>query len=294
MSSPILPGLGIRPIPRRQWPAGLPREELFDKLLIWKLPQRGHRYVLSADISDGIGEDRSVADIYDVGTLTYPDEQVAQYITSGLDPVGFAGVLDAMGNLYVDDDKEPALCAIENNNHGMACQTHLQHHWGYDNLFIWQAYDKRRQRAQYSNSYGWQTNFRTRPMILTYFHRALNTKDAITGKRDVIINSPHTIAELPDFEAPQGGQLWQAEGNPHDDCIMTAAIGIWVCQTIHFGENEPMAEARRRRAEEEARKIVAAGGVEIDKYNTDWSEEEIAHGVQDEWNDAGGVEKPWW
>ena len=296
MSTPSLPGFGIKPIPQRQWPTGLSREDLFDVLLVWKPPKKGHRYVLSADIADGIGQDRSVGDVYDVGTIEYPDEQVAQFITSGLDPVGFAGVLDAIGNFYVDDDSEPALCAIENNNHGLACQTHLQHHWGYNNLFIWQSLDKRNPRARYSNSFGWVTNVRTRPIILTYLHRALHTKDEQTGVRDVIINSPHTIAEMLDFEAPPEGQLWQAEAiaGAHDDCIMCAAIGLWVCQTLRFDENEPMAEARRRRAEEQALKLASSGGAEADKINTDWTGDEIVAEVQDDWNSEGGARSwPW-
>jgi hypothetical protein len=79
----------------------------------------------------------------------------------------------------------------------------------------------------------------------------------------------------------------------HDDCIMTAAISVHVAQTMHYDENEPMAEARRRRAEEEARKLQASGGVVLTRVNTDWTDDEDKNDDYREWND-GGEEEPTW
>lgn len=270
------------------------REELLGKLLIWEPPRPDQLYVLSADVSDGIGLDRSVCDVTRVGTLAEPEEQVAQYVSATIDPVDFAHVLDMAGRLYRGSDGLEAVAAIECNNHGLATQSELQRHLGYDNFFIWQYEDAADPRRRQSARIGWYTTVRTRPIILVRYVKKVKTVDPNTGKPDYIINSPFTLEELRDFQIPPGGQLYQAEADPtaedaHDDTIMTGAIGLHVCQTMQFETQEPVGDARKRKEEERARQQAHAEklGRKRDWNNTDASVDEMRAGDGEE-DDAWG------
>lgn len=277
----IPPGFGFAIQPRSKWISSDPTD-LMDSLLIWELPRRTERYVVSADISSGTGLDRSVIDVTRVGTLQSPEEQVAQFITNSITPEDLAGYIDAIGNLYKwAQDDLPALVAIECNGMGLSTQTELLQHRGYTHLFIWRHEDAINPRSRYSRAYGWYTNRRTRPMIISRFFNAVTTLDERTGDPEYIINSPFTLEEMRDFQTP--GPLWMAEADPsnknaHDDCIMAAMIGVHVCRTLYLEENEPLPEQRRRLSEEKARQDEVArkaGQPRRDYINTDVSEDEM-------------------
>ena len=278
----IPPGMGLRALPKHRWQTS-DLDELMDVLLLWQLPRKGQRYVMPADISGGVGLDRSVADVIRVGTLTEPDEQVAQFVTSKVDPIDFAGYLDVIGRFYQDEDGSSALAAVETNNHGIATQGELQRHYGYDNFFIWQYEDTRDPRRRYSTKIGWSTTARTRPIILARLLKAIKTVDPRTGFPDYRINSLHTMAELRDFQTQ--GHLWEAEAaeGAHDDCVITSAIGVHVSQTLHFEDREPLEEQRRRHAEEKRRQEEAAAHLKSkrDYQNSDIAWDEIHMGEGD-------------
>src|SRR5678816_3684951 len=113
------------------------RPSLMDCLLVFEAPRRkGHtRYVLSADIADGIGQDRTSIDVIRLGTIEESAEQVAHFYSDSRTPTQAAYVLDALGHLYCDDDGYEALAAIETNNHRLSTQYTLQLHLGYTHVY---------------------------------------------------------------------------------------------------------------------------------------------------------------
>jgi hypothetical protein len=256
------PGYGFSAIPRSRW---FPQDEdllpsLMDRLLIWEKPRKTERYVVSVDVAGGTGLDRSVIEVLRVGTLKEPDEEVAQFVSDSIDAVELAYYIDPIGRYYQDAEGQEALVAVEFNGMGGTTQSELLHHLGYTNLYIWQHEDARDPRGRYSRAFGWYTNSRTRPMMLQRLFHAVTTLDERTGLPDFRINSPFTMDEMRDFQAPPGYPLWKAEafGDAHDDAIMAAAIAVQVAQTLHFEGNEPVAEQRRRLAEEKGRKVELA------------------------------------
>lgn len=224
-----------------------------DTLNVWESPRHDQLYILGVDVSDGIGLDRSVVDAFRVGTLTEPDEQVAQFVSSRIDPIDLAHVVDTVGRFYHTEGTE-ALAAIECNNHGLATQAELQRHCGYSNFFVWQYEDARDPKGRYSRRLGWYTSVRTRPLILSRFVKGVSTFDPHTSLADARINSPITLEEMRSFQTE--GQLWEAEAGlgAHDDCIMSAAIAVHVAQTLHFEDREPLSDQRRRLSEEATRR----------------------------------------
>lgn len=248
-------GYGLRlfsPAQRRAALAMPEDEGLYDVLLVWEPPRRGKQYVVSVDVSSGVGKDRSCIDVTRVGDIQQGEEQVAQFVSSQVDPIDLAYVIDPIGRFYKDVRSSlPAMVAIECNGLGLGTQNELQEHVGYHNLFIWQYLDATTPQGRFTTRYGWYTNQRTRPLALGRYFRNLKSVDPNTGQADYQLNSPLTLMELMDFKTP--GPLWMAEGDPYDDCVIAGAIGVHVAQTLQSEQREPLAESRRRLHEEKAR-----------------------------------------
>lgn len=248
-------GYGFVLIPPSQWPGDEDLPELMDKVLIWEPPRLDQLYVIGVDVGDGLGLDRSVIDVCRVGTVAQPDEQVAQFVSDTTDPVDLAKIIDPIGRFYRGKDGASALLAVEVNNHGIATQSELQRHIGYDNFFIWQYEDALDESRRMSNRIGWQTSQRTRPLILSRYLYAVKTIDKITGLPNYIVNSPFTVQDMRDFVTPPGMPLALAEAAPgaFDDCIMSGAISVHVSQTVQHESGETVADTRQRKAAEQAR-----------------------------------------
>jgi hypothetical protein len=249
---PVPPGYGFRRLDKAQL-AQLPnlRQSV---LAIWEYPRlRGsRRYILSVDVSDGLGLDYSVIDVIRQPTIEEPAEQVAQYCTNTLDPKALAFVCDAIGRYYADNDGVEALAAIETNSHGLATQDTLQLHLGYAHFYVWEYADAASQERRYSTRIGWVTSPRTRPLLLASFYGAITTIDPITAQPDFILNSPITRGELRHFITETTIGEAEAARGQHDDAVMSAAIGFYVAWRMSGGEVEPVAERRRRRSAAEA------------------------------------------
>lgn len=250
---------------------------LFNTLQIWQLPRKGQRYVLGVDVADGIGQDRSVCDVFRLGTLEESEEQVAQFISDTIPPRQFAGVIDAIGHLYKGPDGREALAAIELNNHGISVQDTLQLHLGYQHFFIWEVLDQADPSKRFTTKMGWTTTPRTRPILLDQFYTGVTTIDPVSGYSDCRINSPFTLDEMRDFRTD--GALWEAEAGKgaHDDCIIAGGIAHYVCWRLQGGETEPLADRRRRRAEESLRRQRAGVLQQADFRNSDISVEGQHH-----------------
>lgn len=250
----IPPGFGFHRLKGKELAERSGAKALFNTLQIWELPRKGHRYVISVDVADGIGKDRSVADVFRLGTLEEGEEQVAQFLSDDVAPRALAGVIDAIGHLYTWPDGREALVVIENNNHGISVQDTLQLHLGYRHFYLWEVLDQADPAKRWTTKIGWTTTPRTRPILLDQLYTGITTVDPITGYSDCRLNSPFTLDEMRDFTTD--GALWEAEAKKgaHDDCMMAAGIGHYVCWRLAGGETEPLADRRRRRAEEDARR----------------------------------------
>ena len=288
---PVPPGYGFRRIWKKGELAELPN--MRDTVLgIWEYPRtRGQRrYIISADIGDGLGKDYSVADVIRQPTIEEPAEQVAQFVSNRLTPTQFAFVMDAIGRYYCDEDSIEACATIECNNHGLSTQDTLQLHLGYTNFYVWEYADAANPDKRYSTRIGWLTTERTRPLLLDKFFEAITTLDPITGLPDFRLNSAVSRGELRHFIIPDepGSTLGDASAAPkqHDDAILSPAIGYYAAYRHSGGEMEPVAERRRRRNALVA--LRASAGLVPDYRNTAVTSDEADQGVDheyDEFND---------
>lgn len=260
-------------------------------LTIYEYPRaRGRRrYVLGIDVGDGLGQDYSVISVIREPTVEEPAEEVAQYVSNTIRPSLLAFVADAIGRFYCDEDALEALAAVEINNHGVTVQEMLQLHLGYTQFYVWEVVDAGDQSARYTKRIGWQTTTRTRPILLEKFHDAVTTTDPISGLADFRLNSPITRSELRYFVTE--GLLGEAEhaAGQHDDAIFGSAIGYYVAYKLSGGEQEPVAERRRRRALLREQH-VAAGIPRPDYRNTPISAAAADRGIDDDAEEAFGDE----
>lgn len=242
---------------------------LFNTLQMWEPPRKGHRYVLGVDVGDGLGRDRSVCDVFRLGTIEECEEQVAQFLSDDLSPHPFASVLDAIGHLYTWPDGREAMAAIECNYHGLSVQDTLQLHLGYRHFYIWEVLDQADPAKRWTTRMGWVTTNKTRPILLDQLYSGVTGIDPISGYSDCRINSNFTLDEMRDFQTD--GALWEAEAarGAHDDCIIAAGIAHYVAWRLMGGETEPLADRRRRRKEEELRRQRAGDRGPVDFRNSD-------------------------
>jgi hypothetical protein len=253
----VAPGYGMRSLKPSEWKSLLAEPDddgLFDRLLVFEPPRKGFLYIVSVDVSNGIGQDRSVIDVIRVATIREPNEQVAQFVTDQIDPSDLAFVVDTVGRLYKGRDDMPAEVAIEcGQGPGMTTQDVLFKQIGYPNLYVWQVLDNRALSKSFTTKLGWWTTRQSRPIIIQGLHHALKTVDPHTGVPDFRLNSPLTIRELRTFVSP--GPVWMAEAaeGAFDDCVMSAAIGNFVAERKQQGYRETIHETRRRLSEESAR-----------------------------------------
>lgn len=237
------------------------RKSLLDVLQVWEAPRRrGPRdYVAAVDVSDGLGADRSVVDIFRIPTILEPCEQVAQFITETRTPVELAYVIDALGRWYRSADDLEALAMIECNNHGLSAQDTLQLHLGYGRFYVWEYYDAAQPSKRYSNKIGWVTTQRTRPLILVRLLDAVKAIDPISGQPDLILHSPWTLQDMQDFGTPTGRIAdGEAVAGRYDDAVLSAAIGVYGAWRLAGGEHVPIDERRRQQAAERAERAQKA------------------------------------
>ncbi len=285
-------GSGLRALNVAEFTArGRGLTSLMDLLLVFEAPRRrpthrSYRYVLSADISDGIEQDRSSVDVVRVATLAEPHEQVAHFVTNTISPEDLAPVIDAIGHYYVDQDGIEAHAALETNNHGKSTQDLLQKHYGYGNFFVWQYMDKRQLDRRFSQAIGWATTPATRPILLSRLNTALKLIDPTTGAPGLIIHSPFTFADLGSFYSPTGRLAdGEAARGAHDDCVISIGIANYAAEQLLVGETEPLAERRHRFHEEQVAREADArltGGGPRDYRNTDCSSDEAGLGLSEE------------
>ena len=248
-------GYGFYPLQVQDLRQGGAHADGLGLFVMYEPPLRGSKYIVSADIADGLGLDRTSIDVIRLGTVERPVEQVGHYLSDRIKPREAAFIIDALGHMYVDDEGYEALAGIETNNHGLSTQDTLRLHLGYRHFYIWENLQSAG-RGHASPREGWYTTSRTRPIVLDHLYEALTTYDPHTGEPDLIINSTHTLAELHDFQTD--GLLADAEAaaGAHDDCLMSLAIGHYIGWRLAGGEREPLAEKRRRLRQINARRAA--------------------------------------
>ncbi len=169
-------------------------------------PIVGHVYSLGADVSGGVGEDRSVIEIFDV---TFDGEQVAEWVNDKIGPDIFAGKVATLGTMF-----NQAFLTVENNNHGIVTLDVLRNIYDPDMIYMNEGKGR---EEDHLLSFGYRTSSRTKPLIIGRLRKELATT--------VTIHSPLLKAELNSFVEHENGTLGAVSGS-HDDRVIASAMGV--------------------------------------------------------------------
>jgi len=188
------------------------KESVFDlnsegSLHVWEAPQKDTKYLIGADVAQGVGGDYSCAVVMDSERNV-----VALYRNNKIDPSRFGSLLFYLGRWYHN-----CLLSCESNSIGIATLQQL-HYMSYPNIYR----QKKTANAQIDilNTLGFKTTISTKAPIIS------NLQNMI---KDFDINIPSRIIldELKDYVVHQtisGGTKMGAAVGKYDDTVMSLAI----------------------------------------------------------------------
>lgn len=188
------------------------KEPIFntDEVRVFEKQQRGHEYVITADVSEGIGGDSSTFSVIDV--TKRPFEQVAAFSDNKISPHLFSAMLVKYAKIYNN-----AYLCVENNDHGSVVNYSIVNDHEYENMYIesWQNTDK----------IGLRTTKRTKRLGCTHF------KDLLEGGK-LIVNDNFTIQEICKFEEKNG--TYKGAHGSSDDLVMSLVLFGYLASTERF------------------------------------------------------------
>lgn len=193
-------------------------------LKVFKEPVKNRKYVVGADVAEGIevssatGKegDWSVADVMDAETW----ETVAKY-RAHIDPDLFGDVIFDIATYY-----NTALVGVEANNHGIVTIQNLKKRF-YRNLYEReptpeeQEFDKIR-----TTLLGWLTNKKTKPLMIRNLASAIRDNQIIDY--DLVF-----IGEAMVYTSNERGVYGDKEGG-HDDTVMAKAIALQLADFVSY------------------------------------------------------------
>lgn len=184
-----------------------------DNFKIWKMPESDRIYSIGVDVSEGIGKDRSVIQIFDITDLSRI-EQVATYSNADINTTDFAQKVIEISDLY-----GKPLLSVERNGPGTDVCQRLYVDNRYPNFVCHGTNSKELERQ--------------RPGIIcsnnTKYPGIVNMKYWLCDTFKVIIRDREFLDELRHFERKPNNK-WGAEWGYHDDLVMGA---VWSLNVLH-------------------------------------------------------------
>jgi hypothetical protein len=182
------------------------------ELRVWAEPKPGSRYVIGADVAEGLVDgDYSVCDVVEVST----GYQVAQW-HGKIAPDLYANVLMELGNWY-----SKAEIACENNNHGLLVNV-LMRDAGYPNIYVQTTSDDRGSGEKETRRLGFTTTSRSKPYIMDHLSSLL--REGSHG-----IACTETVKEMMTYVIDEKGS-YNAIVGCYDDRVMSYAITCYLLQ----------------------------------------------------------------
>lgn len=198
----IEPVNGFMSFPNKTVKSATHRTDMGGPLDQWEMPERGHGYVIGADVAEGLDYgDYSSAHVIDIKT-----QRVVATWHGHTDPDLFGYELAALGYYY-----NTALIGPEVNNHGLTTCKTLQR-ISYPRIYYRKSFDDR--TKVWSDKVGWATTQKSKPLMID---------DLVQSLRENQLELPcsKTISELRTYVRDDKGKM---HGSPHDDRVISLAI----------------------------------------------------------------------
>lgn len=193
---------------------------------IYQSPSEDRVYVAGIDVAEGVGQDSSIIEIFDITDLKNI-EQVAEYASNEISPYNFCSkvkeVLSNWGN---------PLALIERNNQGAQIIDRLYNDENYSNIVSYGASKANRRKAQL----GMISHTNTKYAAITNIRYWMNDLDSIR------LHSKEALGEFKHF-IRKPNKSWAAEPGFHDDRVMAIA---WAMMILHNDIVETYFEVKER------------------------------------------------
>jgi len=190
---------------------------------VYRNIDKTHNYIMTVDVSEGVGLDYTVINITDVSVNPY--EQVAVWRSNQIEPVILPEILNNIAYKY-----NQAFVLIETNSVGSQVANLLYSEYEYENVIITKI-DKSDNLVSggFSNriDYGLRMTKKTKNIGCT------NIKSLIENNL-YKVNDFNTIEELQSFSRKNNS--FQAETGKHDDIVMTLVSFGWLSTQDYFSE----------------------------------------------------------
>lgn len=192
---------------------------------IYEYPIKGHTYILSVDVSRGLGRDSSVFSVIDISEIPY--KQVAKYKSSEISPMLFPNIIYNFANKYNE-----AYVIVEINDNGQQVADILFYDLEYEHVYRIESNPNAGQRIspgfKRSVTVGLRTTQSTKRIGCS------NLKTLIESDK-LIIRDFDTISELATFT--QQKNSYAADEGYHDDLVMTLVFFAWITTQTYFKES---------------------------------------------------------
>lgn len=174
-------------------------------LFIYKPPVSKDRYYIGCDLSEGVGQDYSVVEVFDKD-----GEQVAEFYNNQLKPYEMSQIINDIGIYY-----NKGLLTVEKASGGHSVIERLRYDYKYMNMSKYKTYDEF-QRPKWT--VGFDTNAKTKSLIINDFVELFSINQ-------LKINSRRLLQEMKVFNVNDNGSMG-ATGSNHDDTVMATALAI--------------------------------------------------------------------
>lgn len=192
----------------------------FKGLKLYKMPEKGHVYSLTVDVSRGRHLDSSAFTVFDI--TKYPHTIVATYRNNEISPMLYATILQKIGIQY-----NSAYMLIEINDIGGQVADILWNDCEYENLH-WTKSGELLGKAGSDPYPGIRTTKKTKRIGCS------NLKDMIDNDQ-LIVNDYDMISELSTFVQKDGGS-YEADQGFHDDTVATLWLHAWTVSQLWFSD----------------------------------------------------------
>ena len=183
-------------------------------LQIWEWPIPGEHYCCGADVAEGLGGKSaySAAVMIKYSHTSQPNYHVATWRSNTVDPLTYAGKINAFGRHYND-----AIAAVEVNKFD-SCLSTLRINLNYPNIYRWKIMDS---INPMSNKLGWETNLKSRPRLWMTFRLWLEHQLFIVRSENICNEMRNFVKDDIDDAYASGDK------NEHDDELFAAMIGLY-------------------------------------------------------------------
>lgn len=199
--------------------------EVTETTKYYKRKEKGKRYAIGADTSEGTGRDASCAQILEVDTR----ETVAVLWANKSKPSDFAHMVNDLAKEYEQPGQLMPLLAVERNNHGHAVLLELEEHIRYPNLYWTKDADGNNDKI------GWLTDRITRPVMIDVLIQGIENGT-------VRVRDKETLRECLTLVSNEG--KIEAGENKKDDRVIALAIAVQLC--IQEGSSSMLANLEER------------------------------------------------